>query len=150
MILILKTLNKFLNMNYMVKSIKNSKRSRVKQNRNKMYKSEHCSPGENDVDGSCLDDDIVIKVAKALNNMSKTDKKLNTISLNRSPEDIHKDVCEEISKISNCSSEACWQKIKSLMQALGSDKEEFKDSFKPIMPDEWIQNYTKSKKYILH
>ena len=141
MILILKTLNKFLNMNYMVKRIKNSKRGKRHKTRNKMYKPEHCSPGENDVDGSCLDDDIVIKVAKALNNMSKTDKKLNEITLNRSPEDIHDDVCKEISKISNCSSEACWQKIKSLMQALGPDKEEFKDSFKPIMPEEWIANY---------
>ena len=141
MILILKTLNKFLNMNYMVKRIKNSKRSKTHKTRKKMYKPEHCSPGENDVDGSCLDDDIVIKVAKALNNMSKTDKKLNTISLNRTPEDIHENVCEEISKISNCSSEACWQKIKSLMQSLGHDKEEFKDSFKPIMPEEWITNY---------
>jgi len=125
----------------MVKRIKNSKRGKRHKTRNKMYKQEHCSPGENDVDGSCLDDDIVIKVAKTLNNMSKTDKKLNEITLNRSPEDIHDDVCKEISKISNCSSEACWQKIKSLMEALGPDKEEFKNSFKPIMPDKWIQNY---------
>lgn len=127
-------------MNYMVKRIKNSKKRKSKTGK-KMYKPEHCSPGENDVNGSCLDDDIVIKVAKALNDMSKTDEKIDMIVLNRSPEDIHKDVCNEISKISNCSSEACWQKIKSLMQALGSDKEEFKDSFKPIMPEKWISNY---------
>lgn len=141
MILILKTLNKFLNMNYMVKRIKNSKMGKRHKTRKKMYKPEHCSPRENDVDGSCLDDDIVIKVAKALNNMSKTDKKLNTIVLNRSPEDIHGAVCKEISKISNCSSEASWLKIKSLMRELGPAKEEFKSSFKPIMPEEWVKNY---------
>ena len=28
--------------------------------RKKMFKEEHCSPGSNDVEGSCLDDDIVI------------------------------------------------------------------------------------------
>ena len=43
------------------------------------------------------------------------------------------DICLEISKISSCSSEACWQKIKSLMQ-LGKDKDEFIKSFKPQMP----------------
>ena len=109
--------------------------------RKRMYKQKHCSPGDSDVEGSCLDDDIVIKVAKALNTMGKTDKKLVPINLNRSPEDIHSDVCKEISKISNCSSEACWQKIQSLMEHLGSSKEEFKKSFKPLMPKEWIKDY---------
>jgi hypothetical protein len=111
--------------------------------RKKMFKSNHCSPGKNDVEGSCLDDDIVIKVAKALNKLCKKNnkKKLNEIDLSRSPEDIHGDVCEEIAKISKCSSEACWQKIKSLMDELGSDKEEFKDSFKPQMPKKWVKDY---------
>lgn len=109
--------------------------------RKKMYKPNHCSPGNSDVEGSCLDDDIVIKVAKALNTMSKTDKKLTPINLNKSPEDIHGDICKEITKISNCSSEACWQKIQSLMNHLGSSKEEFKKSFKPIMPEKWIKDY---------
>ena len=109
--------------------------------RKRMYKQKHCSPGDNDVEGSCLDDDIVIKVAKALNTMSKKDKKLVPINLNRTPEDIHGDVCREISKISNCSSEACWQKIQSLMKHLGNSKEEFKRSFKPLMPKEWIKDY---------
>ena len=109
--------------------------------RKKMYNHKHCSPGNSDVEGSCLDDDIVIKVAKALNTMSKKDKKLVPINLNRTPEDIHGDVCREITKISNCSSEACWQKIQSLMNYLGNSKEEFKSSFKPLMPKEWIKDY---------
>ena len=109
--------------------------------RKRMYKHNHCSPGNSDVEGSCLDDDIVIKVAKALNTMSKKDKKLVPINLNRSPEDIHGDVCKEITKISKCSSEACWQKIQSLMKHLGSSKEEFKSSFKPLMPKGWIKDY---------
>ena len=109
--------------------------------RKRMYKSKHCSPGESDVDGSCLDDDIVIKIAKAINRLANNNQKLDTIDLNRSPEDIHGDVCKEISKISKCSSEACWQKIKSLMNALGKDKQEFIDSFKPQMPAKWIKDY---------
>lgn len=109
--------------------------------RKRMYKEKHCSPGENDVIGSCLDDDIVIKVAKAINRLANDNQKLDKIDLSRSPEDIHGDICAQISKISKCSSEACWQKIKSLMKELGSDKEEFIDSFKPQMPKEWIKNY---------
>ena len=109
--------------------------------RKRMYKSEHCSPGENDVEGSCLDDDIVIKVAKAINKLSDRNKQLEKIDISREPEEIHGDICAEISKISKCSSEACWQKIKSLMKELGPDKEEFIDSFKPQMPKEWVKNY---------
>ena len=109
--------------------------------RKRMYKEKHCSPGENDVEGSCLDDDIVIKVAKAINRLANDNKKLDKVDLSRSPEDIHGDICAQISKISKCSSEACWQKIKSLMKELGSDKEEFVDSFKPQMPKEWVKNY---------
>jgi len=111
--------------------------------RKAMFQREHCSPGESDVEGSCLDDDIVIQVAKALNKMckGKKKKKLYEIDLNRSPEDIHGDVCENIKQISKCSSEACWQTIKSLMKELGSDKERFKDSFKPLMPKKWIKDY---------
>ena len=44
--------------------------------RKAMFQKEHCSPGESDVEGSCLDDDIVIRVAKALNKMCKKKKKL--------------------------------------------------------------------------
>ena len=109
--------------------------------RKRMYKEKHCSPGENDVIGSCLDDDIVIKVGKAINRLANNNKKLDKVDLSRSPEDIHGDICAQISKISKCSSEACWQKIKSLMKELGSDKEEFIDSFKPQMPKEWIKDY---------
>lgn len=107
--------------------------------RKRMYKSKHCSPGENDIEGSCLDDNIIIKVANALNNMKN--KKIDKINTNQSIEDIHGDVCKEISKISSCSSEACWQTIKSLMKNLGSAKKDFKESFKPLMPDSWIKDY---------
>ena len=47
--------------------------------RKRMYKEKHCSPGENDVEGSCLDDDIVIKVAKAINKLSNDNQKLDEV-----------------------------------------------------------------------
>jgi len=68
--------------------------------RKRMYREKHCSPGENDVEGSCLDDDIVIKVAKAINRLANNNQKLDKIDLSRSPEDIHGDICAQISIIS--------------------------------------------------
>lgn len=111
--------------------------------RKRMYKEKHCSPSINDVKGSCLDDDIVIKIAEAINRLSNHNNKLDKIDLSRTSEDIHGDICKEISKISKCSSEACWQKIKILMQELGSNKKLFIDSFKPKMPNSWIKDYNK-------
>lgn len=109
--------------------------------RKEMYKKDECSPGENDVDGSCLDDELLIKIGSAINELSNNNNKLTKIDLNQSNEDIHGDICLEISKISDCSSEACWQKIKSLMDKLGKDKDTFIKSFRPQMPNSWINDY---------
>jgi len=107
--------------------------------RKRMYKKDQCSPKDSNVPGTCLDDDIIIDIAKQLNSMEN--KNLNKIDLKSGLEDIHGDVCSNISKISDCSSEACWQTIKSLMKGLGSKKEQFKESFKPFMPDSWVKDY---------
>ena len=48
--------------------------------RKKMFKKEQCSPGENDVNGSCLDDDIVLRVGKAINRLAKNNTKLAHVS----------------------------------------------------------------------
>ena len=101
--------------------LKGGARTKAKK---KMYKDKHCSPGESDVTNSCLDGDLLIKIASALNKMS--DKKLAHIDTTQGIEDIHGDICLNISEISSCSSEECWGKIKNLMNELGSDKEKFK------------------------
>tara|TARA_B100001093_G_C26777747_1_gene993174 strand:+ start:402 stop:1364 length:963 start_codon:yes stop_codon:yes gene_type:complete len=109
--------------------------------RKKMYKQKDCAPGKNDVHGSCLDSDLLMKVGGILNKMSKKNKKIMKINRHQSIEDIHGDICLNISNISKCSSEACWQTLKSLMNELGNDREKFKESFKPKMPKEWIKDY---------
>ena len=43
-------------------------------------------------------------------------KNLTHINLNQSAEDIHGDICQNIQKISKCSSEACWITLESLMK----------------------------------
>lgn len=125
----------------MTKPIKSRNKKSKEELRKTIYKKDECSPGENDVQGSCLDKEIIIKVGKAINALADKNIKINKIDLNKSPENIHGDICLEISKISSCSSEACWQKIKSLMSELGKDKDEFIKSFKPQMPESWVNDY---------
>ena len=106
--------------------------------RKKMYKEKHCSPKKSNIDGTCLDKDLIHQVAKSLNKMKN--KNLTHINLNQSSEDIHGDICQNIQNISKCSSEACWTTLKSLMKELGIHNKKFKDSFKPLMPKKWIKN----------
>lgn len=106
-----------------------------------MYKKDNCSPGETDVSGSCLDKDTILKIAHCLNKLKHTNSEIMHINTKQSPESIHGDICKEILKISDCSSEACWMKIKFLMDELGEHQEKFKKSFKPLMPKEWLKDY---------
>ena len=39
------------------------------------------------------------------------------------------------------SSKICWMKIKKIMRNMGNDREKFIESFKPKMPEKWINDY---------
>ncbi len=105
------------------------------------FKPEHCSPTSDINNGSCLDPDMILKVAKSLNQIIKDKNEYEKIDLNSKTNDIHNEICKLLTKITGCSSESCWMNIKKLMEKLGKDKEKFKDSFKPIMPKKWIKDY---------
>ena len=109
--------------------------------RKKVFKKKHCAPGKDTTDGSCLDEELIKKIAKIVNRMRKKDKDLPEINCKDPIEKIHGCVCKTLQQITGCSSEACWLKIKTLMKHLGKDKEKFKESFKPIMPEEWLEDY---------
>jgi hypothetical protein len=111
--------------------------------RSVMYKDENCSPGESDVNGSCLDSEMIMILAKAMNKMSPGNPKLKIMDLNKSTEDIHGDICQNISRISSCSSEACWGTIKSLSNEMGSHRSKMPGYFRPMMPDSWRKDYNK-------
>ena len=89
--------------------LKGGARTKAKK---KMYKGNHCSPGESDINNSCLDSDLILKIAHILNSLN--DDKLSQINTTQHPENIHGDICIKISEISKCSSEECWSKIKNL------------------------------------
>lgn len=120
-------------------SKKRKKKKNTKRNTKKiMFKNEECSPENMNNSLSCLNNNLIKKIAKILNKINSSNK----IDLNDSIENIYNNVCDSISSISSCSSESCWMKISKLMDNLNkSDQMEFKNSFKPIMPSKWIKDY---------
>ena len=106
----------------------------------KLFKDEHCSPSsQNGI--SCLDDKLILKVAKVINKITKNDTKYTQVDLNKPINKIHDEICKILHKMSGCSSESCWMNIKKLMKHMGKDKEKFKEKFKPVMPNDWVDNY---------
>ncbi len=105
--------------------------------RHKVFNPEHCAPGSDISDGSCLDRDLMVKVSKALNKINKN----QDIDYKQDTNNLHECICKCIKDMTGCSSESCWLNLKSLMKVLGKDREEFKASFKPIMPKEWLSDY---------
>ena len=106
-----------------------------------MFNPNHCSPEQEGKKGSCLDDDMIKEIAKILNALRSKNEKIEEIDCSMDCHKIHGCICENIKRISGCNSEACLLTIKEVMDKLGSKREEFKDSFKPLMPQSWIKDY---------
>lgn len=107
----------------------------------KMYNESHCSPSSDNNNNSCLDDELILKVSKIVNKLTKDKKDFEEIDTNLPINEMHNELCKVLHKMTGCSSEACWMNIKKLMKQLGKDAENFKDKFRPIMPDKWIKDY---------
>jgi len=100
-----------------------------------MHIKEHCSPNESDNKYSCLDDDLILDTAKILNKS----KDIN-INLKSTPENIHKEIFENL-KNWNIDKEISIFNIKLIKDNLSKEKlKRFNDSFKPAMPEKWIEN----------
>ena len=98
-----------------------------------MFRKKHCSPSS-DAEGSCLSKELLVRIGTIINNIEKCGK----IDCSQKPKKLHKCIGQEIHKISKCKDEACWQTITDIMGKLSSaEKDEFKFSFKPFMPEEW-------------
>ena len=100
--------------------------------RMKMHEPKHCSPESNSTNGSCLDDKLIMKIAKILNK-----KRGISIDLSQSIEDIHNEILETMNEMYDCKSEACILSLKDILKKLGNDKQKVKQSFKPVMPNDW-------------
>ena len=97
--------------------------------RERMYIKGHCSPGDSDVEGSCLDDDLLKEIANEIG--VDTNQKIKTI---------HGDIAETMEKKTDCKTERCWlNKLKNKLTK--AEIQEFKRSFKPDMPKKWEEDH---------
>ena len=101
-----------------------------------MFNKKKCSPLEDDNKYSCMDDDIIIDVAKAMN------RKMNAnINLKDSPCDIHKQIGDNLRKMKQ-KDESGLLDLHSILKELSPDKvKRLKESFRPEQPDEWEKNF---------
>lgn len=126
----------------MVKSGKKEKKKTVKKNKssNSHFKQKHCSPKKDKLSFSCLSHNALVKIGAALNKLDGIDFNYNGVS----DKQLHETISNIMETKFNCKNEACWLNIRSLMNSLSKkDAEYFKRHFRPHMPDEIVDDYTK-------
>ena len=100
----------------------------------RLHKPKHCVK-QNKTTGSCLDEDLIRKVAKILG----MDTKLPCYTL-------HDNICKYLKDSHGCDSEACMLTMTHLLKKLGNDKTRFVESFNPVMPKDWLHKKGKTVK----
>jgi hypothetical protein len=120
------------------KTIKKKKSKSIKN----VFNQKHCSPSKSDKTISCLDDDLLIKIANILNKYHDSNiKSDNKQSLHK--QSLHKQISDKISSISDCKIEKCWTTINEIIKHLSSEElKKFKNSFRPSMPKSWKKDPT--------
>lgn len=96
-----------------------------------LYNPKHCVSSKN---GSCLDEDLIRKVAKIFNKQFKTN-----IDETQSCRDIHREISRYLKETKGCQAESCMLQNDKIMRSLGKDKERFVHSFQAVMPKEWLK-----------
>lgn len=101
--------------------------------RKKIFKKNHCSLKNSHKDSTCLDDRLLIKIGNILNEYHEAN-----IKIENAREELHQDISNKLSEMSNCNSEKCWLTIQELIRHLSQEELSlFKESFKPKKPSEW-------------
>jgi len=108
----------------------------LKKSQKDFFVSSDCSPtSSKNKHNSCISHELLKKIATILNKSSEIDC---NIDLSLDPEKIHKEISDVMKKISDCEKEACWLTFDKFENNLTeSDMEEFRNSFKPLMPNSW-------------
>ena len=104
------------------------------------FKKKHCSPKKDKLSFSCLSHNALIQIAKALNKITDITLKYQDIS----DKQLYTKICNVMENNFKCKNEACWLNIRKLMKQLSTkDAEYFRKHFRPHMPKEIIDDYTK-------
>ena len=98
-----------------------------------MFVKGHCSPSkDNNKTVSCLNYEILKKIAETLNNFDYG------IRIYKGKKALHNEISKKIRNETSCKTEACWKSLRIIKDELSDhDKEVFEDSFRPDMPKEW-------------
>ena len=121
-----------------IKRLKSKSKSFNLFKSDKHFKKHNCSPKAVESNVSCLDDQLLLKIADILNKYNGANITEKTYKGS-----LHKQVSDKISEISDCKSEKCWSTIHEIIRHLTSEElSRFKKSFKPNMPEKWKKNPT--------
>jgi len=100
-----------------------------------MFIKKHCSPSKKDNKISCIDDDLILKIANILNNYDYN------IEIHKDKKKLHSEISKKIKEKSYCKNEKCWKTLNFLRDELSNDElKRFEESFRPDMPEKWIDN----------
>ena len=102
-----------------------------------MFIKGHCSPSEKGNKISCLDYNLLKKIAEIL-------KKYDyDIKIYKSYKSLHNEISKHIKKETGCDKESCWKSVGIIKNELTDhEKDLFENSFRPDMPEEWVDKPT--------
>ena len=99
------------------------------------FNQKHCSPKKSKNTLSCIDHDILLKIANIFNKFYNANIDLND------KKKLYKQISEKISSMSDCKSESCWVTLNEIIRHLTPDElNRFNNSFRPQMPRSWLKN----------
>jgi hypothetical protein len=97
------------------------------------FEKKHCSPRKDKLESSCLSKELLISIAKIIN--QNYDGKIKIKK--RSKKKLYEDISKKL-KSPECNSESGWRKIDKVMRNLSEkERKEFKNSFRPFQPEKW-------------
>jgi len=101
----------------------------------KSFNKKHCSPKKSKNTLSCIDHDILLKIANIFNNFYNANINLNDKN------QLYKQIVSKISSMSDCKFESCWITLNEIIKHLSPEElNRFKNNFRPQMPNSWIKN----------
>lgn len=104
------------------------------------FKRKHCSPKTDKLNYTCLSKKALHTIANALNKLDGINIKINGVP----GKQVYKEICDIMQARFNCKTEACWMNIRKVMNQLSTkDVNYFKRHFRPHMPSEIVDDYTK-------
>lgn len=113
----------------------------------RLSRNKHCATGNKMTHGSCLNKDLIRKVARIMNSLGKTKKTYETIDLSKPCYEIHAHICKNLEEVDDCKSEACLLFKDNILKKLSkSDRRAFEESFQPPQDEDMVKGKIKKKK----